>query len=47
MEEELSRYKERSNTLENECRKLRTNNTKLTSDYEELEAKYEEKKEEA
>jgi len=34
MEEELERYKERAISLENECRKLRTSNTKLTSDYE-------------
>ena len=47
IQEELERYKERAANLENECRKLRTCNTKLTSDYEELQNKYEEKKEEA
>ena len=47
MEEELDRYKERAANLENECRKLRTSNSKLTSDFQEIENKYEEKKEEA
>jgi hypothetical protein len=32
MEEELERYKERATTLEGECRKLRSNNSKLSSD---------------
>ena len=47
MEEELDRYKERAANLENQCRKLRTSNSKLTSDFQEIENKYEEKKEEA
>ena len=32
MEEELERYKERATTLEGESRKLRSNNSKLSSD---------------
>lgn len=47
MEEELERYKERATTLEGECRKLRSNNSKLSSDMEDLENRYEEKKQEA
>lgn len=47
MEEEIERYKERSTTLESECRKLRSNSSKMASDLEELENKYEEKKQEA
>lgn len=46
MEEELERYKERSSTLEVETRKLRSSNAKLTSDLEDYENKYEEKKQE-
>ena len=46
MEEELGRHQERAGHLENECRRLRTTNARVTSELEEAEGKIEEKKQE-